>query len=58
MPKWYKIYKSANRLYSQSSSFTNYAFAEHTFLGSRGVEINNKKMPELFWAFTNPIWIE
>ena len=35
-----------------------FAFAEHTFLGSRGVKINNKKMPELFWAFTNPIWIE
>ena len=35
-----------------------FAIAEHTFLGSRGVKINNRKMPELFWAFTNPIWIE
>lgn len=35
-----------------------FAFAEHTFLGSRGVTTKNKTMPELFWAFTNPIWIE
>lgn len=34
------------------------ASAEHIFLGSRGVKTTNKTMPELFWAFTNPIWIE
>lgn len=32
-------------------------FAENKFLSSRGVKMNTKKMPELFWAFTNPIWI-
>lgn len=31
---------------------------EKAFMGKRGVETQNKKMPELFWAFTNPIWIE
>lgn len=34
------------------------ALAERQFLGRRGVSMNNKTMPELFWAFTNPIWIE
>lgn len=34
------------------------AFAERTFLGNRGVKKTNKTMPEMFWAFTNPIWIE
>lgn len=31
---------------------------EKAFMGKRGVKTDNKKMPELFWAFTNPIWVE
>lgn len=36
-----------------------YAFAENTFLSSRGV--NSKKsnrLPDFLWAFTNPIWVK
>lgn len=36
-----------------------YAFAENTFLSSKGV--NNEKsltLPDFFWTFTNPIWVE
>lgn len=33
------------------------AIVEHIFLGSRGAKTTNKTMPELFLAFTNPIWI-
>ena len=33
-------------------------FGEKTFMGKRGKETDTKKMPTLFWAFTNPIWIE
>lgn len=36
-----------------------YAFAEKTFLNSRGVKTENSShLPEFFWAFTNPIWVE
>lgn len=31
---------------------------EKAFMGKRGVNTQNTKMPTLFWAFTNPIWIE
>ena len=33
-------------------------FGEKKFMGNRGIEMNTKKMPTLFWAFTNPIWVE
>lgn len=31
---------------------------EKAFMGKRGKKTENKKMPTLFWAFTNPIWVE
>lgn len=31
---------------------------EKAFMGRRGKKTDNKRMPTLFWAFTNPIWIE
>lgn len=33
-------------------------FGEKTFMGNRGIKIDTKKLPDFFWAFTNPIWIE
>jgi len=36
-----------------------YAFAEYKFLNKQGVKGGMKKhLPEFFWAFTNPIWVE
>ncbi|MGN1122821.1 MAG: hypothetical protein ACI4RR_00640, partial [Eubacterium sp.] len=36
-----------------------YAFGEKKFLAGRGVKKDNSlTLPEFFWAFTNPIWVE
>ncbi len=36
-----------------------YAFAEKKFLSSRGVKSGDSlTLPEFFWAFTNPVWID
>lgn len=36
-----------------------YSFAEKTFMSSRNVDnFDNGDFPDLFWAFTNPIWVE
>lgn len=36
-----------------------YAFAEKKFLSNRGVQSGDSlTLPDFFWAFTNPIWID
>lgn len=35
-----------------------FTLAEKIFMKTLGVEYKAKKVPDLFWAFTNPIWIE
>lgn len=35
-----------------------FLLAEKLFMSSRNVEYNTKEVPDLFWAFTNPIWVE